>query len=607
MAAFCEDAVRDLLREVVVQGIGEEPEKQTVVLSYETQLAALQRQIQRLSAQPKPQKPKTQAEDNHDEEDISGSGSESHTESDSEEEEEERDGKKNSKGKKKGGSEDEDEEDKEGKQVGNHIHFQNQDSQWLYIFKDSIPSRGKGTKEEIIREIKGIPNQGPWAIFMLAAGHFAAAVFDKGEVTIHKCFHRYVVRAKAGTLQSVRDAKGGGSKIKSAGSGLRRYNEAALQADIRQLILTWKPHLDKCSVIFTRVSVHSRDVLFGGKPTEGRLEKHDARIRSIPFPTNRPTLKELTSVYARLATVYLSPGAPEFVRRREETEAKATVDEDKPKGTKGSAPPAADEVLSRQDSDAYADSVLFKAALKGDVEEVRALVRVEEVNYAWNDRAQTALHAAARMGHAAVVEALLDGGCDPTISNDVGQPPYDVSKDKETRNVFRRFMGKFPDAFDYKLAHIPSPLTAEMEEAQEQKQKNKAKNAKKKAAQKRRQKEKKDQEAKEGEESDESEDEGEDEGGKPKPPPIVQREHEVVSMKAALREQRAAAALARMNASKPGGGGASGSATAAAVETQGNCSYCGKGIPKDAMLFHRLTYKYCAMPCLTRHRQALES
>ena len=39
---------------------------------------------------------------------------------------------------------------------------------------------------------------------------------------------RYVVRAKAGGRQSARDAAGGRS-IKSAGSSLRRYNEAALE------------------------------------------------------------------------------------------------------------------------------------------------------------------------------------------------------------------------------------------------------------------------------------------------------------------------------------------------------------------------------------------
>ena len=48
----------------------------------------------------------------------------------------------------------------------------------------------------------------------------------RGEVIVHKTFHRYVVRAKRGTAQSVHDKQG--HFPKSGGATLRRYNEAAL-------------------------------------------------------------------------------------------------------------------------------------------------------------------------------------------------------------------------------------------------------------------------------------------------------------------------------------------------------------------------------------------
>ncbi|KAI5629319.1 ankyrin repeat and zinc finger domain-containing protein 1 isoform X1, partial [Silurus asotus] len=51
---------------------------------------------------------------------------------------------------------------------------------------------------------------------------------DRNEVLQHKTFHRYTVRAKRGTAQSVCDAQNRGHAPKSAGSALRRYNEAAL-------------------------------------------------------------------------------------------------------------------------------------------------------------------------------------------------------------------------------------------------------------------------------------------------------------------------------------------------------------------------------------------
>lgn len=47
-----------------------------------------------------------------------------------------------------------------------------------------------------------------------------------GEPLVHKTFHRYVVRAKAGTAQSQHDKKG--KQAQSAGAQIRRHNEAAL-------------------------------------------------------------------------------------------------------------------------------------------------------------------------------------------------------------------------------------------------------------------------------------------------------------------------------------------------------------------------------------------
>ncbi|VDK26471.1 unnamed protein product, partial [Taenia asiatica] len=48
---------------------------------------------------------------------------------------------------------------------------------------------------------------------------------------VHKTLHRYTVRAKQGSGQSLRDATQGGlSGHKSAGSSLRRHGEMAIRA-----------------------------------------------------------------------------------------------------------------------------------------------------------------------------------------------------------------------------------------------------------------------------------------------------------------------------------------------------------------------------------------
>ena len=77
-----------------------------------------------------------------------------------------------------------------------------------------------------------------------------------GELSRHKTFHSYTVRAKQGGGQSSRDNKsGGGSHPKSAGASLRRYNEAAF-AEVPSLFCsTWPPFL--LTVVFSSSTSNS--------------------------------------------------------------------------------------------------------------------------------------------------------------------------------------------------------------------------------------------------------------------------------------------------------------------------------------------------------------
>lgn len=77
------------------------------------------------------------------------------------------------------------------------------------------------------------------------------------------------------------------------------------------------------------------------------------------------------------------------------------------------------------------------------------------------------LHAAAREGDDARVFALLvEESADPTVMYR-GKVAYNVSKDKETRDAFRRAMARLPDAWDWtRGAAVPSALTEEMEAKQ---------------------------------------------------------------------------------------------------------------------------------------------
>lgn len=111
----------------------------------------------------------------------------------------------------------------------------------------------------------------------------------------HKCIHRYVVRAKRGTVQSARDNKSGTSAPKSAGAQIRRYNEAQLEKEIQELLLKWAPVIETCGLIFHRTSVNNRRFLF--------LSKTAAKAGKEGESVGRPTQARVTPGWRRCACV----------------------------------------------------------------------------------------------------------------------------------------------------------------------------------------------------------------------------------------------------------------------------------------------------------------
>lgn len=94
---------------------------------------------------------------------------------------------------------------------------------------------------------------------------------------------------------------------------MRRYNEAALEQEIRDLLASWSGYMEEAAAIFIRTPKYSKGVFMGGK---GALfSKDDPRLRPIPFTTRRPTLKEVKSVHAKLAAIYAG-FSPETITER---------------------------------------------------------------------------------------------------------------------------------------------------------------------------------------------------------------------------------------------------------------------------------------------------
>ncbi|PFX14391.1 Ankyrin repeat and zinc finger domain-containing protein 1 [Stylophora pistillata] len=159
------------------------------------------------------------------------------------------------------------------------------------------------TPEETLSIFTSLTKECYWVVLMTAGGHFAGAVFKGKEVLTHKTFHRYTVRAKRGTAQSARDSQQGGKQPKSAGASLRRHNEAALLQEVQDLLEAWSQHVEKCHRIFIRTPTYNKAMFFGGRKPP--FKKDDARIRTIPFVTRRPTFNEVKRVHQELSTVQL--------------------------------------------------------------------------------------------------------------------------------------------------------------------------------------------------------------------------------------------------------------------------------------------------------------
>lgn len=184
------------------------------------------------------------------------------------------------------------------------VLFRNGEQQLLSVYRCAlgVAKDTDVTAQHLLSCVKRLQEQPVVVILMAGGGHFAGAVYKGKEVVKHKTFHRYTVRAKRGSAQSVHDAQNRGHMAKSAGAALRRYNQAALMADISQLLQSWAEHIEEAQGIFLRAP-HSDKTLFLGRNSP--ITRKDPRVFGIPFCTRRATFREVHRVHAYLFTLQL--------------------------------------------------------------------------------------------------------------------------------------------------------------------------------------------------------------------------------------------------------------------------------------------------------------
>lgn len=209
--------------------------------------------------------------------------------------------------------------------------------------------------------------------------------------------------------------------------------------------------MQAASHVFVYAPSSNAQTLFGGENVV--LDRNDRRIRKIPFTTRRPTMKEakrisyLLSLFQKLdsQTLSVTTGIPDGVAAlRGEDPSNVPLQAGKPLDKK--------KVKPRQvENHVAAEHVGEKRSLEEDLE-------------------FTPLHIAAKAGDTDSVRKLLEEDADPCSKDKAGRTPYTLAKDKETRNIFRRFMAQHPSKWDWHAASVPSPLTDELEAAQLAKQ-----------------------------------------------------------------------------------------------------------------------------------------
>lgn len=349
-----------------------------------------------------------------------------------------------------------------------------------------VPSKPLSTNSSTGTQLIPSTASGPqFFLCMIGGGHFAGMIVSlapkmhkkaggveerQAVVIAHKTFHRYTTRRKQGGSQSSNDSAKGAAH--SAGASIRRYNEAALETDIRALLAEWRSLIEKSELVYVRATGSSnRRILFG--PYDDQvLRLNDARNRSFPFSTRRATQAELMRAFVELTRMKVShvdeaalAAAADAAAREVERHAPSTIAQTTPSKP---LPPK----VSKEEEEALLHTSQLQALIRrSKVPATLAYLSTNNLSadFAFfppttkaNYHAPSPLHLAASINsHAVVLGLLTKAGANPTSLNGEGNPPFDLAGDRSTREAFRiaRFeLGE--ERWDWdNSAHCPPPLS----------------------------------------------------------------------------------------------------------------------------------------------------
>lgn len=70
---------------------------------------------------------------------------------------------------------------------------------------------------------------------------------------------------------------------------------------VQDILISWQEDLKGCALIFYRAVGSLNQAALFGKPSP--LRKEDPRVRMLPFPTRKPSFKEVKRVHQVLASI----------------------------------------------------------------------------------------------------------------------------------------------------------------------------------------------------------------------------------------------------------------------------------------------------------------
>lgn len=313
------------------------------------------------------------------------------------------------------------------------------------------------------------------ALFMVGGGHFAGAIvchqrlntknntrkenetFQEQAVLLikHKTFHRYTTRRKQGGAQSIQDNSKG--KAKSAGSTLRRYNEAALKTDIQNLLIEWKDYLVQCENIFIKANnVFDRRIFF----ENNLLRTSDIRVKNFPFTTGRPTIHELKRSWCELTYLrILDKPIPNKLKEK-------IVDNNNKSKQETKSEPEKKELTQEEKN----TEELLQLLRKGKAPLLMSYLRKNkiDINFRLMPESKyatvpTLLHYASQQGLKQMIIILLSNmKADPTIKNSIGKTAWDLNKDISIKQAFQ--IGRYnlgEDFINWDESNIGEPLSRE--------------------------------------------------------------------------------------------------------------------------------------------------